>query len=626
MQPQGFIRKRRIGELLADQGIIGSTELERALGEQKRTGKRIGETMVILNFLSESELAQGLSSQLGFPFLNLDQTEISPEALLLVPESLARKYLVVPVQVERKHLTVAMVDPLSYEAINDLVFCCGYSVRPVISTPRDILRTINRFYHVEGFSDDIAKIQREGEFGFDSPNRLDNNQADELARSIQHAPVVRMVNGILDRAIHSKASDIHLEPRDQHMVVRFRVDGLLQRVITLPKWSHGPLTSRIKVLSKLDIAEKRLPQDGTFRVPLKGQGIDIRVATLPTQYGEKVVMRILDSSQSSPSLDGLGFSDNAWEKIKRQLSHRSGIILVTGPTGCGKTTTLYAMINALRDESNNIVTVEDPIEYCFEGINQTQVNPEIGLSFATCLRSILRQDPNIILLGEIRDLETAEVAFRAAMTGHLVLSTLHTRDAASSVIRLIDLGVPPYLVSSLLVGVIAQRLVRSLCSFCRIEDVPGPSLLLRLGLQEKNLENYSFYRGQGCQGCGEQGYKGRLGLFEIMELGPRIRDLILKGCSGVELREEAISQGMSNLGEEGLKKVKTGQTSLSELYRVIDVENHMPVYCQGCGETLSSHFRSCPLCGLSLNFSCRICGKTLRSHWKICPYCSGQPG
>jgi type II secretory ATPase GspE/PulE/Tfp pilus assembly ATPase PilB-like protein len=322
----------------------------------------------------------------------------------------------------------------------------------------------------------------------------------------------------------------------------------------------------------------------------------------------------------------LGFSDNALEKIKRQLSHRSGIILVTGPTGCGKTTTLYAMINALRDESNNIVTVEDPIEYCFEGINQTQVNPEIGLSFATCLRSILRQDPNIILLGEIRDLETAEVAFRAAMTGHLVLSTLHTRDAASSVIRLIDLGVPPYLVSSLLVGVIAQRLVRSLCSFCRIEDVPGPSLLLRLGLQEKNLENYSFYRGQGCQGCGEQGYKGRLGLFEIMELGPRIRDLILKGCSGVELREEAISQGMSNLGEEGLKKVKTGQTSLSELYRVIDVENHMPVYCQGCGETLSSHFRSCPLCGLSLNFSCRICGKTLRSHWKICPYCSGQPG
>jgi len=626
MQPKESIPRRRIGELLAAQGIIGTTELERALGEQRRTGKRIGETLVTLNLLSENDLAKGLSSQLGLPFLNLGQTEISPEALLLVPESLAKKYLMVPIQVERKHLTVAMVDPLSYEAINDLVFYCGYSVRPVISTPGDILRVIDRFYHVEGLPDEIFKIQKEGGFSFDSPDGANEIKPEEFLNFDQQAPVVRMVNGILERAIQSKASDIHIEPRDQHLMVRFRIDGLLRRVITLPKWSHGPLTSRIKVLSKLNIAEKRLPQDGTFRLRLDKEGIDIRVATLPTQYGEKVVMRILDQSQFSPSLDGLRFSKGILEKIQRLLGHRSGIILLTGPTGCGKTTTLYAMMKALRDETSNIVTVEDPIEYSIEGVNQTQVNSEIGLSFAHCLRSILRQDPNIILLGEIRDLETAEIAFRAAMTGHLVLSTLHTRDAASSVIRLVDLGVPRYLVSSLLVGVVAQRLVRSLCPFCRIEEVPSPSILLRLGLLQKNLEEFTFYRGQGCQGCGGQGYKGRLGLFEVMELNPKLRDLILQACSETELREEAISQGMSVLGEEGLKKVKTGQTSVSELHRVIDVENYLPVFCNGCGEPLSSHFRSCPFCGRTLHFCCRTCGKPLRSHWKICPYCSGQPG
>ena len=613
--------KRLIGEILSEQGLVGVKELEKGLSEQRRNGGRIGEVLLGLHFLSERALAESLSHQLGYPFFDLSGVEISSETLFLVPEFLAKKYLVIPVRVYQKELTVAMVDPLSFEAINDLGFYCGYTVRPVISTKKDISHAIARYYSKNNSFQEITESQDEGLLQTPIEENIQKGHT-TIEETESQAPAVRLVNMILGRAIRFHASDVHIEPGRENVMVRFRLDGLLRKEFVLPKRTHGPIVSRIKILARLDIAEKRLPQDGSVRVRFEKQELDIRVATLPTQYGEKVVMRILDSSQFFLSLEGVGFTSILLEKVKRLLSHRSGIVLVTGPTGSGKTSTLYAMIEALRSEGSNIVTAEDPIEYSLSGINQTQINPDIGLTFAKCLRSFLRQDPNIILLGEIRDLETAEIAFRAAMTGHLVLSTLHTRDASSSVVRLMELGVPSYIVSSLLVGVVAQRLIRSLCLFCRTEDHPSPTILRKVGISEKDFKKFLFYRSSGCQKCHGEGFKGRFSIFEVLEVDQRIEEMILQEAPQHEIKDQAITSGMSVLGKVGIQHVKDGRTSLEELLRVIDIENHFSMFCNVCGQPVLEEYNFCPNCSQSFHNACSVCGKVLKKEWRICPYCS----
>lgn len=613
--------KRRIGEILSEEGLVGVKELEKGLSEQRRNGGRLGEVLLNLHLLSERGLAQSLSRQLGYPYLDLNGVKISSETLFLVPEFLAKKYLVIPVQVHQKELTVAMVDPLSFEAINDLGFYCGYSVRPVISTKKDICHTLDRYYPGDTSFKEVTESHDEELLHTSTEENFQKGHA-TIQEDESQAPAVRLVNMILGRAIRFHASDVHIEPGRDNLVVRFRLDGLLRKEFVLPKRTHGPIVSRIKILARLNIAERRLPQDGSVRIRFDKREMDVRVATLPTHYGEKVVMRVLDPSQFFLSLGGVGFTSGLLEQVKRLLSHRSGIILVTGPTGSGKTSTLYAMIEALRSEGSNIVTAEDPIEYSIQGINQTQIHPEIGLTFAKCLRSFLRQDPNIILLGEIRDHETAEIAFRAAMTGHLVLSTLHTKDAASSVMRLIELGVPSYMVSSLLVGVVAQRLIRSLCPFCRTEDHPSPSIIRKVGISEGDSKDLVFYRGVGCQKCHGEGFKGRFSVFEVLEMNQKIEEMILQKAPEYEIRDQAVASGMSVLGEVGIQQVKEGRTSLEELLRVIDIENHFSMFCNGCGQAISTQYNFCPFCSHSLHPGCSGCGKLLKNEWEICPYCS----
>jgi len=622
-------RRRKLGEVLVEAGLLSQDKLTKALEECAKAGKRLGEYLVDQELVSEHDIAWRLSHQLGYLFVDLTKEEMNPELSSTVPEALSKRYQAVPFKLDGKSLTVAMADPLDFEAIRDMSFVSGCTVKPVLAGRTAIQEAAEKVYlkqetaavldrivsdNTEEFSEDLLEVLAAEA----APSAAELQSLEEATRQ---APVVRLCNMIMTQAVRARVSDIHIEPTKKDTLIRFRVDGLLRENMRLPKVVHNSLISRLKILGSMDIAERRIPQDGAIRVKIEKRPVDFRVSSLPTLHGEKMVLRVTDQTKALPKLDSLGMSEKTYETIKSFTHRHKGIILVTGPTGSGKTSTLYAIINAIRSTTTNLLTVEDPVESNIEGINQTQVNADAGLTFASALRAILRQDPDIVLVGEIRDLETAEIAMRAAMTGHLVLSTLHTNDAPSAITRLINAGIPRYLVASLVEGVIAQRLVRTICPHCKEKTTPDPTTLRALRIPPETLANVQFYAGKGCKECGKTGYSGRVAIMEILDPTARMREMISSEATEQELRLEALAAKMITLGEDGLNKAKAGQTTLEELLRVIDVSSKTESICPTCAKVVQYDFMSCPYCETMLSRNCVGCKRALQMEWKMCPYC-----
>ncbi len=558
-------RRRLLGEILIEEGIITKEQLDIALEESHKRAKPLGETLLELKFINDYQLAQVLSIQLGFPFKSLKEIKIDPEVAKLINFSKAKQDLILPLYKENNRIVVAMVDPANIMALDDIKMIAKAEVEPVVVPKSEFLDTISRLWTTHEMKEIIEDFIRVEEKEQQTQEVFEEEIKEETG------PTARLVNSLLLDAVSQGASDIHIEPTEKGVRVRFRIDGILHEVANFPKKLHAPIISRIKIISDMDIAERRVPQDGRIKMIIKGNTYDFRVSTLPGIFGEKAVLRILGRSEISLSLESLGFSEENYKKYVKMLKTPYGIILVTGPTGSGKSTTLYASLNMINSPDINIITVEDPVEYQLPGIHQVQVNPKAGLTFANALRSILRQDPDVILVGEIRDEETARIAIQAALTGHLVLSTLHTNDAPSAVTRLIDMGIEPFLISSSLLGAVAQRLVRRICPKCKIPYEPNPDELkiLEENLRDKvDLKSMTLYKGKGCAFCNNRGYKGRTAIHEIMLIDDEIRELILKKVSKETIRETARKKGMYTLREDGLLKVLNGITTVEEVMRV----------------------------------------------------------
>ena len=615
--------KKRFGELLVDAGLLKEEDLPRILQEQKgKRGERFGETVVRLGLASEAEIARALSDQLGIPFIDLTAMSISQQALEEVPERLAKKHNILPVAVLQRELHLAMADPLKFEALQDVRFTSNCTVVPLLATLTDIKKGIQHHYSKEKGDtiDDLVK-------NMDRPLELlqkeaDSRDVDERQRS-ESAPIIRMVNLIVSQAVETGASDIHIEPNKTALFIRNRVDGLLRQSLEAPKWVQGPVISRIKVMAHMDIAEKRLPQDGRVAIKVGEKSLDLRVSTVPGAHGEKVVIRVLDSTKVTQPIESMGVDGPDLERIQTLINRPQGIVLVTGPTGAGKTSTLYAMLNSLHSVERNIATIEDPIEYELPGINQTAVQEKIGLTFSGMLRALLRQDPDVIMLGEMRDIETTTIALQASITGHLVLSTMHTSNAAATVTRLRNVGVPSYVIASAVNGILAQRLVRGICQHCKKPAAPAESDLARLA-SLTNLSTLRFFQGTGCVMCNGTGFKGRTGVFEIMNFTPAIRALVSADAPEHQIRRQALAEGMHTLLMAGLEKVRTGRTTLSELFRVIEldeVDGSHPDSCPNCRGSVEPDFIACPVCEHHLAPACPSCDRRVMGHWKVCPYC-----
>jgi type IV pilus assembly protein PilB len=557
----------RLGQMLVKANLITPEQLDRALALQRTSGGRIGSALAKLGYITEEEIASYLSRQYGVPYLDLSAAKIDPAIIKLIPAAVANKHLVIPVGRAGSVLSVAMANPSDIFAIDDIRFMTGYSVKPMVAPESSIRYALNKYYDTAGLARSLVKdFQR-----LERPDvETDQHEIDlaELHAATEDAPVVKLVNLILTDAIKKGASDIHIEPHEKTFRIRFRIDGVLYEVMSPPPSMHPALASRIKIMARLDIAERRMPQDGRIKVRMGERELDLRVSTVPTLFGEKVVMRLLDRSSLELDLTKLGFDPESLPVVERAVFAPYGMILVTGPTGSGKTTTLYSALTRLNSVGTNIMTAEDPVEYNLTGINQVQVKPDIGLSFAALLRSFLRQDPDIIMVGEIRDYETAEIAIKAALTGHLVLSTVHTNDAPSTVHRLISMGVQPYLVSASLNLLLAQRLVRRICRECRVESpVPIPALEA-IGFGAEEARALTCLRGKGCMACSDTGYRGRIALYEVMVIDEQVREAILAGASTADLRELGRKNGMKTLREGGLQKIREGITTFDEVARV----------------------------------------------------------
>ncbi|KGG81452.1 type II secretion system protein E [Caloranaerobacter azorensis H53214] len=550
--------KFRLGELLISAGKITEEQLKYTLEEQKKTGKKLGELLVEKGYIKEEEIIEVLEYQLGIPHMDLDKYFIDPEIPKIIPEKLARRHTLIPIKKDGNKLIVAMADPLNIFAIDDIKIATGLEVEPVISTRKDILNSIEQYYGKEVAEKAVEDFKKQ--YNVDDINEID----EEIITQINNAPVVRLINSIIRQAVNSRASDIHIEPFENRLRIRFRIDGQLQEVMSPSISTHSAIVTRIKIMGKMNIAEKRIPQDGRVEIDIDGKEIDLRISTMPTVYGEKVVIRLLDRGNFLFNKEQLGFINENLMRFEKIVKNPNGIILVTGPTGSGKTTTLYALLRELNSMDKNIITLEDPVEYKLDGINQVQINNKAGLTFANGLRSILRQDPDIIMVGEIRDEETARLAVRAAITGHLVISTMHTNDAPSTVARLIDMGIEPYLISSSLVGVISQRLVRKICDNCKVSYTPDQIEMKSLNIDE----NTRLFRGKGCSQCYNTGYKGRTAIHEIMIIDKEIRRLIDENASNDVLRINSLKNGMVTLRENCKSLVLEGVTTFEELMRV----------------------------------------------------------
>ena len=549
--------RKRLGELLLEAGKITREQLDKALLENKQTRKRIGRILVKQGVISEAELLEVLVKKLGIPLIDLSETPPERSAVQMIPLSLAERHGVLPIRRNGNRLTVAMLDPTNFFAIDDLRMVTQCEIEPVIAAEADLKKAIQRSYSVSDLVEkSVSLLQKEEE---DAAPGIETSE---------DAPVINIVNSLISQAIKNGASDIHMEPLEKGLRVRFRVDGVLLETASFPKHTQGAIISRVKIISNMDIAEKRTPQDGRIQVQEAGRPVDIRVSSLPTIYGEKIVMRILDQKAIILNVHSLGFTKENLMKYQKMYRHSYGLILLTGPTGSGKTTTLYSTLTELNSPAKNIITIEDPVEYRLPGINQVQVNAKAGMTFANGLRSILRQDPNIIMVGEIRDRETAEIAIRAAMTGHLVLSTLHTNDAAGAVTRLIDMGIEPFLVASSLLGSIAQRLVRKICPECRQSFVPDADSPECLMLGDSAETCAMVYHGKGCIHCNHTGYRGRMPVHEVMPMTVRLRGLTVRQASSAEIAKAAREEGMRTMQQDALQKVLDGITSVGEMLRV----------------------------------------------------------
>ena len=552
------IKRKYLGELLIEMGMVNKAQLDECLKEQKVSGERLGKIMKAKGYVTEQQLMEIMEFQLGIPFVNLDTVELSPKLADYIPVSLARKHKMVPYKVENKKLFLAMDDPVDFIALEDARVVSGLEVLPLIAPESAIESSINKLYGNENAETAIKELSEE--------DAGDETHEGATTTNISNAPIVRLVNSILEQAVKVKASDIHVEPTDTNVRVRMRIDGQLISVLTIPKKAQSAVLTRLKIIGGMDIAEKRIPQDGRYKLMISGNEIDIRMSSLPTVHGEKIVMRLLDKNNFLISKEKLGFSEENAHKFDALLNNPHGIILITGPTGSGKSTTLYAMLGELNKITENIITVEDPVEYTMSGINQVQVNNKAGLNFSAGLRSILRQDPDIIMVGEIRDQETVEIAIRAAITGHLVLSTIHTNDAPGTLSRLIDMGIPPYMLAASLVGILSQRLVKKICPFCKEKYTPTRFELSAAGLPPSY--NKDIYIGKGCNNCNESGYKGRTAVHEILVIDRIIREMVTKGSSIDDVRDYALNkQNMTTLGSECVSLMEKGVTSIQEVIK-----------------------------------------------------------
>ena len=560
----GRVRKiKDLADVLREEGLITADQLAQATAEQERLGRTLGRVLIDLGMVKETDLVAALARQVGLDYVDLTDQHNDPAAASLVSEQVARRYRAMPIGFEDGRLIVAMSDPSNVFALDDILTITGMDVKPVVATAGDIEAAIRRYGQFEQSVEDIsAEASSQADDGV--------KDLDEIEAAVEDAPIVRLVNLLITQAVADRASDIHIEPAERDIRIRYRIDGVLHEVMRSPKNIQAGLISRLKVMADINIAERRVPQDGRIGLVVGGKAVDLRVATLPTVYGEKVVIRILDKSSVLLRLEDLGFADASFEQFEKAFRKPYGTILVTGPTGSGKSTTLYATLNIINGVDRNIITIEDPVEYRLSGVNQIQVNNKAGLSFASALRSILRADPDVILVGEIRDRETALIAMEAALTGHLVLSTLHTNDAAAAVTRLVEMEVAPYIVASSLDCVVAQRLARRLCDHCKEAYQPSEAELKYAGFQERDINKIKeLFRPAGCSRCGKTGYRGRLGLYEIMPISEEIEMLTAERKSSEDIKKVAIEQGMVTLRDDGLEKVRAGMTSLEEIFRVV---------------------------------------------------------
>ena len=566
---------QRLGDLLVKEKIITPEQLEQANKVQKEQSCRLGSALVKLGFLTDEDVTNFLSRQYGVPAINLSYFEIDPAVVKLIPFETAKRYQILPLSRVGASLTIAMVDPTNVFAMDDIKFMTGFNIEPVVASESSILAGIDKAYGAGGKEEDLETVMQSMSEMSDEDVELQSEQQEiglsELEKAADEAPVVKLVNVVLGDAVKRGASDIHIEPYEKEFRVRFRIDGVLQSIMSPPMKLKDAITSRLKIMAKLDISEKRLPQDGRIMLKMNIGGrkkqLDFRVSTLPVLWGEKIVLRLLDKENLRLDMTKLGFESESLVKFEKAILKPYGMVLVTGPTGSGKTNTLYSSISTLNKPDTNIMTAEDPVEFQLQGVNQVQMKEQIGLNFAAALRSFLRQDPNIILVGEIRDFETAEIAIKAALTGHLVLSTLHTNGAPETITRLMNMGIEPFLVATSVHLICAQRLVRRICKDC-IEpfEVP-PQTLLDAGFTLEESKTVKIQKGKGCSVCNNTGYKGRCGLYEVMEVDDEIRELVLVGASAVELKKKAIEQGMITLRRSGLIKVAAGMTTLEEVAR-----------------------------------------------------------
>lgn len=562
------ILKQKLGDILLQAGYITDKQLEECLAEQKTSGKRLGSILVQKGYVTEQSLIEVLEFQLGVPHVILAKRQLDTDIIRLVPENIARKYKVFPVEKRGNRLTLGMLDPTDVFTLDDIKIMLGCDIQPVIVTEEDLNRAFNQYYGIsksveEVFKDINIEIEEEKE---------EELSAHELAALVEDAPIVKLVNLVITQAIKERASDIHVEPTEKDVYIRYRIDGHLRQMMTSPKNTQAAIISRIKIMSHMDIAEKRVPQDGRIQMKVEGAAVDLRVSSIPTVFGEKIVMRLLFKNNVLAKIETLGFLPESLEKFRGVYSQPHGIIMVTGPTGSGKSTTLSAVLNELNEPDVNIMTVEDPVEYQIPGVNQVQVNNKAGLTFAGALRSFLRQDPDVIMVGEIRDNETARIATQAALTGHLVLSTLHTNDAPSSITRLIDMDIEPFLVASTVVGIIAQRLVRAICKGCKTEiqiDESNPYYsIIRKNLPHLGDGPIKAYQGRGCNQCNNTGYAKRIAVHEVLIINHELRALVSQNVNSDVLKEAAVrSAGMKTLMQDGLIKALEGRTTVDEIIR-----------------------------------------------------------
>jgi len=565
----------RLGEMLIKESLITADQLRQAVDHQKKQGGRLGTALIKLGFVKDDDITSVLSRQYGVPSINLKYYDVDPTVIKLIPQDTAIRYQIVPLSRVGSTLTIAMTDPTNVFAMDDIKFMTGFNVEPVVASESAINEAISKFYGDVQNTEELSKVMKDltGEESDDLELAAEEQEMNlaELERAAEEAPIIKLVNLVLTNAVKHGASDIHIEPYEKELRVRFRVDGILQEVMGPPLKLRDAITSRVKIMAKLDISEKRLPQDGRIMIKYRKDGrikeLDFRVSTVPTLHGEKIVMRLLDKENLRLDMTKLGFEQESLTKFERAILRPYGMVLVTGPTGSGKTNTLYSSIARLNTPETNIMTAEDPVEFQLSGINQVQMKEQTGLNFAAALRAFLRQDPNIILVGEIRDFETAEIGVKAALTGHLVLSTLHTNDAPSTISRLMNMGIEPFLVATSVNLICAQRLVRRICSDCKEPLEIPQQALLDAGYTPDEAGKTTIYHGRGCAKCNKGGYKGRVGLYEVMEINDELRELVLVGASAIELKKKALEQGMITLRRSGLTKVALGQTTLEEVLR-----------------------------------------------------------